>query len=62
MKVSILIAKKGENMSFSLPTLDVKKIIAERQETRASFWESNFEKNHETFAENIACGIAKQVL
>lgn len=61
-KGCILIAKKGENMSFSLPILDVENFIAERQETRTLSWESNFEKNHKTFAENIACGIAKQVI
>jgi hypothetical protein len=49
-------------MSFSLPALDIRDFIAERQKTRASSWELNFEKNHKTFAKNIACGIAKQVI
>lgn len=49
-------------MSFSLPSLEISNLIDERQKTRTSSWESDFEKNHKTFAINLAYGIAQEII
>jgi hypothetical protein len=48
-------------MICSLPALNIRACISERQKITSS-WESDFEKNHTAFAENVACGIAKQFI
>jgi hypothetical protein len=61
MQYTIFHLKMQDSMSSSLPTLDISNFIIEREKTRST-WESDFENNHISFAENLANGIAKQVI
>lgn len=48
-------------MTFSLPQLKISQSVALRQETRAE-WEQDFETNHRAFAEELANGIAAELI
>ncbi len=50
------------SMNSTLPQIPMRESMTERQSTRTSSWEANFENNHIPFAEKLAHGIAQHVL
>jgi hypothetical protein len=50
-----------DSVRFFSPAWTVDGVVKERTEKRKTLWESDFDKNYQTFAQCIADGIAKEV-